>query len=357
MKTNLPTQKPPCPADPISVRWGQRLCLLALLLTLASTAGYGQWVVTDFYNGVINTVSQIIQSASKIINSEAFKHAVKVAEKLKDVQNGVQEYRRIQEIAVAIQSSAQSYKHSLDIIAHDKHFTRGEIARFYETMQQLVVQDSKLLDDLQKGIQANLLEMNSAERLAFINTIHRDALASEQRLKQFIAGMEMLSLRRAYTTNDKIATLELYASARRGGPPTTYNSIDFGAFTESEIDIESLDERGRANAQDASKTQQDWMNDPNNPVAKEAAIRNILNDPMPQQPQKPGALASDDKWNRYHQLRATYQDRLENWQALHEKDLTLLGRDVSAFVMNKPSELSDKEWMEVLVNKMRKGQL
>src|SRR5690349_19502343 len=73
-------------------------CLLILLFcTCISTYSFSQFVVTDFYNGVINTVSQVIQSASKIINSEAFKQAKKALEKLKEVEGGVQQFRRIQE--------------------------------------------------------------------------------------------------------------------------------------------------------------------------------------------------------------------------------------------------------------------
>ncbi len=52
--------------------------LLLMIMLCFSTVSFSQWVVTDFYNGIINTVSQTIQAASKIINSEEFKHVVKV---------------------------------------------------------------------------------------------------------------------------------------------------------------------------------------------------------------------------------------------------------------------------------------
>lgn len=357
MKTNVHAKPSPLPGERFVRKTWKKAFVLFFVFSLTSTAGYSQWVVTDFYNGVINTVSQIIQSASKIINSEAFQHAVKIHEKLKDVQSGVQQYRRIQEIGQAIQGSAQSYKLALDVISKDKHFSPNEIGAFYQTLEKLVVQDAKLLDDLQKGIQANLLEMNSADRLEFINTIWRDATASEERLKTFISGMETLSLRRAYTTNDKIKTMQLYASARNGGSQVIYDNVNFGEFTEGQIDWDSMEQKGLQGAQSVSQQQNDWMNDPNNPIAKEAAVRNILSDPMPQEPEKPGAFASAEKWDRYNQLMMTYPDRLENWHHMHEKDLTLLGTELTRFVQMKPSELSDQEWMQVLVNKMRKGQI
>src|SRR5688572_25204872 len=101
--------------------------ILLLLCTCLSTYSFSQFVVTDFYNGVINTVSQVIQSASKIINSEAFKQAKKALEKLKEVEGGVQQFRRIQETVQFIQSSTQSYQKALSVIAEDRHFSPKEI--------------------------------------------------------------------------------------------------------------------------------------------------------------------------------------------------------------------------------------
>jgi|GEM_PF-3585966 len=329
----------------------RKLLLLFTVFLLSSTGGYSQWVVTDFYNGVINTVSQVIQSASKIINSEAFKQATKVVEKLKQIEGGVQQFRRIQETAQFIQSSVVSYRKSLEVISEDRHFTPNELAGFYNTLEKLAKQDAKLIDDLGTGIKANLVEMSSAERMNFIMKIHSDAASSSARLRAFVSGLEYLSLRRARTTNDRLKTMQLYAVARGGDFSHNATGIDFGKYTEKEVDFEGLDQRGKEAAEGATQTEMDWLNDAANPEAKEAAIRNLLYDPMPQKPEfdmsNPLESANQIKY---------YNDRLENWQATHARDLRVLGNK-SLTVMNKPVGLSDAEWMQVLANKIRKGEI
>ncbi len=335
----------------------RKKCWLVIAMLCISTLGFCQWVVTDFYNGVINTVSQTIQAASKIISSEEFKHVVKVYDKLKEVNHGVQEFRRIQEVATSIQTSAQYYTLALNVVAGDPHFSPDEIASFYATLEQLVKQDARLLGDLQQGIQANILEMTDAERMDFIMKIHTDAAASAARLKGFVGGLESLSMQRARTNADRLATLQRYAQSRNQKQAVAGSAVNFGTYHQAEIDFAALDEQGMSAAQAAQQKQSDWMNDPANPQARESSMRNLLNDPMPQKPDKPRDFSSQEKWDRYYQLRATYPDRLENWQAGHSNDLRILGKDISAFVMNKPSELSEQEWMEVLMNKLRKGQI
>ncbi|MDO1444675.1 hypothetical protein Q0590_00355 [Rhodocytophaga aerolata] len=337
---------------------GLHKCLLILLLcTCLSTYSFSQFVVTDFYNGVINTVSQVIQSASKIINSEAFKQAKKALEKLKEIEGGVQQFRRIQETVEFIQSSTQSYKQALSIITEDRHFAPNEIASFYSGLEKLAKQDAKLLDDLSAGIKANVVEMNSAERMQFIMKIHGDAAASAARLKAFVGGIEYLSLRRCRTKKDQLATMQLYAMSRNANFNGTVSQVDFGNYERSEIDIEQLEKDGRNAAGNATKEQMEWLTDPNNPQAKENAIKNLLNDPMPQRPNPPGKKASEEEVQRFFELNHYYNDRLENWQTNHQKDLQVLGTDKANFVMSKPPTLTDKEWMEVIVNKLRKGQL
>lgn len=327
--------------------------VLLLLVLFTSTGGYSQWVVTDFYNGVINTVSQVIQSASKIINSEAFKQATKVVEKLKQVEGGVQQFRRIQETAQFVQSSIQSYKKALEVIAEDRHFSPAEIASFYSSLEKLTKQDSKLIDDLGNGIKANLVEMTSSERMNFIMKIHQDAAASASRLKGFVSGIEYLSLRRARTTNDRLKTMQLYAVARNGDFAQDITKVDFGNYTESGVDFDKLDQAAKDAADKATQDKMDWMNDPNNPEAKESAIRNLLYDPMPQPlPDIPLIFQTPE----YRNKKKYYQDRLENWQATHANDLRILGTKLD-FVLQKPDGFTDEEWMQVLANKIRKGEL
>jgi hypothetical protein len=334
-----------------------KIAVLALIFTLYSTYGYSQFVVTDFYNGVINTVSQVIQSASKIINSEAFKQAKKALEKLKEIEGGVQQFRRIQETVEFIQISTQSYQKALHVIAEDRHFSPKEIAAFYSSLEKLAVQDAKLLEDLSAGIKANVVEMNSAERMQFIMKIHGDASASAARLKAFVGGIEYLSLRRCRTKKDQLATMQLYALSRNTGFSGTVGQVDFGSYEGKEADVEQMEKDGRNAASSATKEQMEWLTDPNNPQAKENAIRNLLNDPMPQRPSPPGRKASEEEIERFMELNHYYNDRLENWQTNHKQDLEVLGADKAHFVINKPPTLTDKEWMEVIVNKLRKGQL
>ncbi|QHT65399.1 hypothetical protein GXP67_01260 [Rhodocytophaga rosea] len=306
---------------------------------------------------MINTVSQVIQSASKIINSEAFKQAKKALEKLKEIEGGVQQFRRIQETVEFIQSSTQSYKQALSVIAEDRHFSPKEIASFYSGLEKLAKQDAKLLDDLSAGIKANVVEMNSSERMQFIMKIHGEAAASAARLKAFVGGIEYLSLRRSRTKKDRLATMQLYALSRNANFAGTVSQVDFGFYTGNEVDIEKLEKEGRTAANEATKEQMEWLTDPNNPQAKENAIKNILNDPMPQRPEVPGKKATAEEVQRYFELNHVYNDRLENWQTNHKQDLEVLGQDKASFVINKPATLTDKEWMEVIVNKLRKGQL
>ena len=333
-----------------------RAFLLSCFL-LVSLNGMSQFVVTDFYNGIINTISQTIQAASKIISSEEFKHVVKVYEKLKEVKSGVQQFQRIQETVKSIQSTARYYKLALDVVAGDKHFSVQEIASFYRTLEKLAKQDARLLDDLQKGIQSNILEMSSAERMEFIMKIHADAGASAARIKGFVTGLESLSLRRCYTTNDRLGTMKLYSASREVLMASVTGGVDFGNYTETDVDIDALDEQGRSKVLDVRQQEMDWLKDPTNPQARETAMRNLVDNPMPQPPNKPGQFANGEKWARYNQLSATYQERLEYWRNEHEDDLGILGGDVANFVMEKPSELSEQEWMQVLLNKLRKGQL
>jgi hypothetical protein len=332
-------------------RRAKKCILLFSLLMGLSTVGYSQLVVTDFYNGVINTVSQVIQSASKIINSEAFKQATKVVEKLKQVEGGVQQFRRIQETASYIQSSIVLYKKALQVISEDRHFTPNELAGFYKSLEKLTQQDAKLIDDLGSGIKANLVEMSSAERMNFIMKIHSDASSSTARLRAFVSGIEYLSLRRARTTNDRLKTMQLYAVARGGDYSHHATGIDFGKYTEQEVDFDGLDKRGKEAAEGATQTQMDWLTDASNPEAKEAAIRSLIYDPMPQKPE----FDFKNPVESANQIRY-YNDRLENWQATHARDLQVLGNK-SLTVMNKPVGLSDAEWMQVLANKIRKGEI
>lgn len=335
----------------------KKVVLILFFLTFSCSYGWSQWVVTDFYNGVINTVSQVIQSASKIINSEAFKHVVKAAEKLKEIEGGIQQFRRVQETVRSIQTSIQYYKKALNVIAEDRHFSPQEIANFYASIEKLAKQDAKLLEDLSTGIKANLLEMNSAERMNFIMKISQDAGASASRLKQFVSGIEYLSLRRSRTTQDRLATMNLYAISRNSQVSANIGKVDFGKANGSGVDVDKLESKGREQANTATQDQMDWLTDPTNPQAKENAIKNILYDPMPQPPPKPGRKAKDEEILRYFEATRYYPDRLELWQNNHKQDLDVLGNDISSFVINKPSTLSDKEWMEVLVNKIRKGQI
>lgn len=199
--------------------------------------------------------------------------------------------------------------------------------------------------------------MNSAERMNFIMKIHSDAASSAARLKAFVGGIEYLSLRRCRTKKDRLATMELYALSRDANFTSTISQVDFGSHNGKEVDMAQLEKDARNAANNATKEQMEWLTDPNNPQAKENAIKNLLNDPMPQRPPLPGKKASDEEIQRFLELNHYYNDRLENWQVNHKQDLEVLGGDKANFVINKPPTLTDKEWMEVLVNKLRKGQI
>ncbi|MDJ1470223.1 hypothetical protein [Xanthocytophaga flava] len=322
-----------------------RKVMLIFLFSWISSAGFSQMVVADFYNSIINTISQTIQAASKIINSEAFKQATKVVEKLKEVHNGVQQFRRIQETAEFIQTSVDIYKKSLNVIAEDKHFSPSEVASFYSTLNKLAQQDSKLLKDLSSGIKANLVEMNSSERMQFIMKIHSDAAASSARLKAFVSGIEYMSLKRCRTTNDRLKTMSLYAVSRNTNGSGSAAQIDFGEYSSQGPDLSKLDEQARNEADALTEKEQAWLTDPNNPKAKQTAIQNLVNDPMPQKPNP-----KDPKI-------MFYQDLLEAWTKEHEQDLKILGTQKAYFVMETPPGLSEQEWMTVLLNKLDNGQL
>jgi hypothetical protein len=349
----------------------QRVVGLLLALGLLSTPppARSQFVVTDFYNGVINTISQTIQAAAKLISSDQFKQILKTAEKLKQVGQGVQSYRRVQETVAHLQTSVRYYRLAINILAQDRHFRPAELQSFSSAILSQATQDSRLISDLAQAITANKNEMNSAERLQFITLVHRDAQASAVRLRSVINALKGHSMARAVNTADKLATLRLYALVRRadqGQPALDGGEVDFGRYDEA---VAPSDDqylvRGEASATGATTTHLARLEDPNDPRARVTAVHNLQNDPPPSKPDKQ-KLGFFEKLNlgkqeeaeaEYQQALAVWQEMVVKWQQKHQKDFYLLGgAHVVDRIYDKPYGIEDDDWWNLILTKVKNGE-
>ncbi|MGB3585057.1 MAG: hypothetical protein WBA23_00895, partial [Tunicatimonas sp.] len=141
----------------------QRTLQISSLVMIISCASgplaHSQWVVTDFYNGVINTITQTINAAMQILDSEAFQFAVDVAEKVKEVHGGVKQISQIKDIGVGVASTAQKYAMIVEVLRKDPHIAASEVQFIQEGILSLKDRDTQLLEDLGDFLNTNLIEM------------------------------------------------------------------------------------------------------------------------------------------------------------------------------------------------------
>ncbi|MDQ1090468.1 hypothetical protein [Siphonobacter sp. SORGH_AS_1065] len=330
------------------------------LLVASTFSSNAQFIVNDPLNQIVNTVSQTVHFASKLINSQEFKHFLAIADKLKRLKSGLQDFQRIQETVRSTQRSLEYYQKFMWIAGKDKHFTATDLATIHRNAGVMTKAHASLIDDISKMVKQNVLEMNDAERSQLIMKIYQESMNREAAIRSFMDGLERLSLQRASTTKDKIATMKMYR-IKNDIQVASNSSIEWqNGYTAKyeEVDYDENSTNSLAQNSSNSATQAGQQAFSNSVQGRQMAAQNILSDPRPTRPEAPSPLALDF-WNNpkrleeYNNQLRYYDELVAAWNSKHSKDIASLGSDMVNFILNKPNGISDADWQTIVMGRIK----
>lgn len=180
-----------------------KLSWLALGTTLATHQANAQFVVSDpLHTGV----TQLI----KLLQDPSFKTLVKNVEDLKKVSNGIKQFHRGTELVRTVTGTTQTLSQMASTINMDGHIYPAEYSLIVKDFKAMADEGTGILKDMRQSTATNILKMNDAERMTWLNTAFDKASRFQNKVNAYFYRVRALSLKRAGSLHDRTATARLY---------------------------------------------------------------------------------------------------------------------------------------------------
>jgi hypothetical protein len=203
-----------------------KLSWLGLFTTLAHQPAHAQFVVSDpLHTGV----SQLM----KLLQDPSFKTLVKNVEDLKKVSNGIKQFHRGTELVKVVTGTTQTMSQMATTINMDGHIYPAEYGLIVKDFKAMADEGTNILKDMRQSTATNILKMNDAERMSWLNTAYEKASRFQNKVYSYFYRVRALSLKRAGSLRDRTATARLYGISidrmdRLTGGSSGSNSFDNG---------------------------------------------------------------------------------------------------------------------------------
>lgn len=176
---------------------------LSLFAIIASHSLKAQFVVSDpLHTGV----SQLM----KLLQDPSFKTLVKNVEDLKKVSNGIKQFHRGTELVKVVTGTTQTMSQMATTINVDGHIYPAEYALIVKDFKAMADEGTSILKDMRQSTATNILKMNDAERMTWLNTAYEKASRFQNKVNAYFYRVRALSLKRAGSLHDRTATAKLY---------------------------------------------------------------------------------------------------------------------------------------------------
>lgn len=170
---------------------------------IASHSTNAQFVVSDpLHTGV----TQLI----KLLQDPSFKTLVKNVEDLKKVSNGIKQFHRGTELVKVVTGTTQTMSQMATTINVDGHIYPAEYALIVKDFKAMADEGTSILKDMRQSTATNILKMNDAERMTWLNTSYEKASRFQNKVNAYFYRIRALSLKRAASLHDRTATAKLY---------------------------------------------------------------------------------------------------------------------------------------------------
>lgn len=180
-----------------------KISWLTLFIPLACQSVHAQFVVSDpLHTGV----TQLI----KLLQDPSFKTLVKNVEDLKKVSNGIKQFHRGTELVKVVTGTTQTMSQMATTINMDGHIYPAEYTLIVKDFKAMADEGTNILKDMRQSTATNILKMNDAERMTWLNTAYEKASRFQNKVNAYFYRVRALSLKRAGSLHDRTATARLY---------------------------------------------------------------------------------------------------------------------------------------------------
>jgi hypothetical protein len=180
-----------------------KISWLTLFTTLSYQSAHAQFVVSDpLHTGV----SQLM----KLLQDPSFKTLVKNVEDLKKVSNGIKQFHRGTELVKVVTGTTQTMSQMATTINMDGHIYPAEYILVVKDFKAMADEGTNILKDMRQSTATNILKMNDAERMTWLNTAYEKASRFQNKVNAYFYRVRALSLKRAGSLRDRTATARLY---------------------------------------------------------------------------------------------------------------------------------------------------
>ncbi len=180
-----------------------KISWLTFFTTLATQSADAQFIVSDpLHTGV----TQLI----KLLQDPSFKTMVKNIEDLKKVSDGIKQFHRGTELVQTVTSTTQMMSQMATTINTDGHIYPAEYSLIVKDFKAMANEGTSILKDMRQSTATNILKMNDAERMTWLNTAYEKASRFQGKVNAYYYRIRALSLKRAGSLRDRTATARLY---------------------------------------------------------------------------------------------------------------------------------------------------
>lgn len=193
------------------------------ILGLASIQAKAQWVVTDPGNlaqGIINMSDNISHTSKTAVSTaQSFAETVKIYEqakeyydKLKAVNNLVQDARKVREIILMVSDVSGIYVTNFQKMMGDENFSPKELDAIAFGYTKLLEESNGVLQDLKQVINVSTLSMTDKDRMEVVDECYRNMRRYRNLVSYYTNKNIAVSYLRAKKKNDMDRVIKLYGN-------------------------------------------------------------------------------------------------------------------------------------------------
>lgn len=188
-------------------------------LALASMQAKAQWVVADPGNlaqGIINMSENIAHTSKTAVSTaQSFAETVKIYvqakeyyDKLKAVNNLVQDARKVREVILLVSDVSGIYVTNFQKMMSDENFSPKELDAIGYT--KLLEESNGVLQDLKQVINVSTLSMTDKDRMEVVDECYRNMRRYRNLVSYYTNKNIAVSYLRAKKKNDMDRVMKLY---------------------------------------------------------------------------------------------------------------------------------------------------
>ena len=192
-------------------------------LALASMQAKAQWVVSDPGNmvqGIINMSENIAHTSKTAVSTaQSFAEMVKIYEqakeyydKLKAVNNLVQDARKVREVILLVSDVSGIYVTNFQKMMNDENFSPKELDAIAFGYTKLLEESNGVLQDLKQVINVSTLSMTDKDRMEVVDECYRNMRRYRNLVSYYTNKNIAVSYLRARKKNDMDRVMKLYGN-------------------------------------------------------------------------------------------------------------------------------------------------